>query len=62
MSKGINKYVIIVYSDALSTFIFLISSLFIYSNLMLSMGLLRLVQVWCGDHNFNSGTVNGVRS
>ncbi|TXG56346.1 hypothetical protein EZV62_017659 [Acer yangbiense] len=34
MSKGINKYVIIVYSDALSTFIFLISSLFIYrSNL-----------------------------
>ncbi|KAK2636411.1 hypothetical protein Ddye_031203 [Dipteronia dyeriana] len=34
MSKGINKYVIIVYIDALSTFIFLISSLFIYrSNL-----------------------------
>ncbi|KAK0574370.1 hypothetical protein LWI29_022634 [Acer saccharum] len=36
MSKGINKYVIIVYSDALSTIIFFISSLFIYrSNLPL---------------------------
>ena len=34
MSKGINKYVIIVYSDALSAFIFLISSLFIYRFLL----------------------------